>query len=127
MTNLRKMQIDSNNTVGDAFGRIRTSSPTSLFDAQLTYDLQPLLFEQVTAQTGATVAHDSTNRMALMTFASTPTGGKAYMQSYEYFRYRAGHSQMVFVTFNFIEGVTDVMKFAGYSDGSNGIEFQLNG
>lgn len=66
----------------DAFGRLRVSNPEYVFDAQLTYDLQPLLFEQVTAQSGATVAHDSTNRCALMTFASTPTGGAAYMQSY---------------------------------------------
>jgi hypothetical protein len=127
MTQFNNIKINSNNPVGDAFGRLRVSSPTSLFDAQLTYDLQPLLFEQVTNGSGATVTHDSTNRMALMTFSSTPTGGKAFMQSYEYFRYRAGHSQLIYVTFNMIEGVANTMKFAGYSDGSNGIEFQLNG
>ena len=127
MTYFNKIQIDTDNPAGDAFGRQRVSSPASLFDAQLTYDLQPLLFEQITNGTGATVTHDSTNRMALMTFSSTPTGGKAFMQSYEYFRYRAGHSQLIYVTFNMIAGVSNVLKFAGYSDGSNGIEFQLNG
>jgi hypothetical protein len=65
--------------------------------------------------------------MALMTFSSTPTGGKAYMQSFEYFRYQPGKSQLVFVTFNMIETKADTLKFVGYSDGSNGIEFQLNG
>lgn len=59
----------------DAFGRLRVSAPEYVFDAQLTYDLQPLLYEQVTAQSGATITHDATNRCALMTFASTPTGG----------------------------------------------------
>ena len=34
----------------DAFGRLRVSSPEYVFDAQLTYDLQPLLFEQITAR-----------------------------------------------------------------------------
>lgn len=124
---IRQIKLDTDNPAGDSFGRLRVSSPSSLFDAQLTYDLQPLLFEQITNGTGATVAHDSTNRMALMTFSSTATGGKAYMQTYDYFRYRAGHSQLIYVTFNMIEGVANTLKFAGYSDGANGIEFQLNG
>ena len=111
----------------DAFARLRMASPVSLFDAQLTYDLQPLLYEQITAETGATIAHDSTNRMALMTFAATPMGGKAYMQSYEYFRYQPGKSQLIFVTYNFKSQVADVLKFTGYSDGVNGIEFQNDG
>lgn len=112
----------------DAFGRLRVSNPEYVFDAQLTYDLQPLLFEAVTAQSGATVAHDSTNRCALMTFASTPTGGAAYMQSYEHFRYQPGRSQLALITFNFEGGIANVLKFAGLSAGAtNGIELQLNG
>jgi hypothetical protein len=62
-----------------------------------------------------------------MAFSSTPTGGKAYMQSFEYLPYQPGKSQLIFVTFNFVEGVPNVLKFAGYSDGINGIEYQLNG
>lgn len=130
MSYFKTIKIDSNNPVGDAFGRLRTSSPTSLFDAQLTYDLQPLLFEAKTANGGggtATVTHDATNRMALMTFSSALTGATAYMQSYEHFRYRAGHSQLAYITFIMGAGVTNVVKFAGYSDGANGIEFQLSG
>jgi len=127
MSYFKNIKIDSNNPVGDAFGRLRVSSPTSLFDAQLTYDLQPLLFEQKTNGTGATVTHDSTNRMALMTFSSTPTGGLSYMQSYEFFRYRAGHSQLVYITFVMGAGVANVTKFAGYSDGTEGIELQRSG
>jgi hypothetical protein len=111
----------------DAFGRHRVSTPEYVFDAQLTYDLQPLLFEQITAQSGATIAHNTTDRNALFTFASTPTGGSAIMQTFEHFRYQPGRSQLVFVTFNFIEGVANCLKFAGYSDGSNGVELQYNG
>jgi hypothetical protein len=62
-----------------------------------------------------------------MTFSSTPTGGKAYMQSYEYLPYQPGRSQLIFVTFNMFAGVANTLKFAGYSDGVNGIEFQLDG
>lgn len=111
----------------DAFSRLRVSQTANLFDAQLTYNLAPLMFEQITNGTGATIAHDATNRMALMTFSSTATGGKAYMQSYEYIPYQPGRSQLAFITFNMIETKANTLKFAGLSDGVNGIEFQLNG
>lgn len=112
----------------DSFSRLRVTSPTAyVFDAQFTYDLQPLLFEPVTAETGATVTHDSTNRQALMTFSSTPTGGQAYVQSFEHFRYQPGRSQQIWLTFNFIETTANCLKFVGYSDGSNGIELQQSG
>jgi hypothetical protein len=111
----------------DAFSRLRVSMSHSQFDSQLTYDLQPLLWEQITAGTGATIAHDTTNRCATLAFASTATGGVCKMQTFEHFRYTSGKSQLIFQTFNFVEGVADCLKFAGYSDGTNGIEIQLSG
>ena len=111
----------------DAFSRLRVSNPLILHNSQFTYDLTPVIMEQITNGSGAAIAHDATNRNALMTFASTPTGGKAYMQSYEYLPYQPGRSQLIFVTFNMVAGVANVLKFAGYSDGLNGIEFQLDG
>jgi len=111
----------------DAFGRLRTSSPEGVFDCQFNYDLQPLIFEQKVSGSGATITYDTTNRGPLMTFASTPTGGTAYMQSYEYIRYQPGKSQLVRTTFNAVAQVANVLKFAGISDGVNGIEFQNNG
>ena len=111
----------------DAFSRLRVSQATALFAAQFTYDLAPILYEQITNGTGASIAHNATNRCADMTFSSTPTGGKSYMQTYEYFPYQPGKSQLIFVTFNMIAAVANTLKFAGYSDGVNGIEFQLNG
>lgn len=111
----------------DSFSRWRVSEPNYIFDTNFQYDLQPLVFEAVTAQTGATVTHDATNRNALMTFSSTPTGGSAYMQTYEWFRYQAGRSQLILLTFNFIENVANTKKFVGYGDGNNGIQLELNG
>lgn len=108
----------------DSFSRLRVSTPSYVFDSQLTYDLQPLIFEPITNGSGATVTHDATNRCALMTFSNTPTGGKSYMQTYEYLRYQPGRSQLAFITFNFVETKADTLKFAGYSDGVNGIELQ---
>jgi hypothetical protein len=111
----------------DAFSRLRVSNPLILHNSQFTYDLAPIIYEQITNGTGATITYNSTNRYGLMAFSSTPTGGKAYMQSYEYFPYQPGRSQLAFVTFNMVEAMANTLKFAGYSDGVNGVEFQLNG
>ena len=111
----------------DAFGRLRVSNPQGIFEAQLTYGLQPLVYEQITNSGGATVTHDSTNRCANMAFSSTGSAGEALMQTYEHFRYQAGKSQQIFISFNFEESATGVTKFAGYSDGTNGIEFITSG
>lgn len=112
----------------DSFGRLRISEAISRFDSQFTYDLQPLLFEQITAEAGATIAHDATNRAALMTFSSTPANGQAYMQSYEWTYYHPGNSHQIFTTFNFREHAAGVTKFIGYSDlDNNGIQFISNG
>lgn len=111
----------------DAFSRLRVSNPLILHNSQFTYDLAPIIMEQITSGSGATITYDSTNRYGLMTFSSTPTGGKSYMQSYEYLPYQPGRSQLIFLTFNMLAGVANVLKFAGYSDGVNGVEFQLSG
>lgn len=111
----------------DAFSRLRISNPLTLFSSQFTYNLNPLLFEQITSGAGAAIAHDATNRLASMTFTATPLGGQAYMQSYEYIPYQPSKSQLVFVTFNMNGSAANTLKFAGLSDGTNGYEFQNNG
>ena len=103
------------------------ANPTYIFDAQFTYDIHPLLFEPITSGSGASVAHDSTNRCALLTFSSTPTGGKAQVQTFEYFRYQPGRAHHTVMTFNFRGGVANCVKFARYGDGTDGVGLRLNG
>lgn len=111
------------------FGWLRTASPTYVFDSQLTYDLQPLLFEQVTSGSGASIAHSATNRNAVLTFSSTPTGGKCYMQQYEHNRYQPGRGQSAFITGNFIEHTPNCLKWLKYGVGENGngVALESNG
>ena len=109
----------------DGFSRLPTSNPTALFDAQFTYDLHPLLYEQITTGAGATITHDATNHMALFGFSSTPTGGESILQSFEYLRYQPGKAQQPVITFNMNGAVANCIKFAGYSDGDNGYEYRL--
>lgn len=112
----------------DAFTRLRVSETANLFDAQLTYDLAPLQFEQITSGAGAAITHSAKNRCANLAFVDTPNEGKAFMQSYEFIPYQPGRSQLGFITFNFREGKVGATKFAGLSDGIDGVEFRnVNG
>jgi hypothetical protein len=109
----------------DAFSRLRVSNPLILFNSQLTYDLAPIVLQQITSGTGASITHDSINRCANISISGIGASGSAYMQSYEYLPYQPGRSQLIFITFNMKDVNSGVLKFAGYSDGDNGIEFQL--
>ncbi len=112
----------------DSFGRLRISSPISRFDSQFTYDLQPLLFEQLTNGAGAVIAHSGVNRNATMSFTNSPAGSYAYMQSYLWTHYLSGNSHLIFITSNFVEHSANVIKFAGYGDlNTNGIHFISDG
>ena len=81
----------------DAFSRLRISAPSYAFDAQLTYDLQPLLYEQITAN-GGTITYDGTNGCAVLGLVAPTSGAVAEMRSFEYFRYQPGRSQLICMT-----------------------------
>lgn len=59
----------------DAFGRIRTSYPNTIFDCKQLYDKQPLFFdEQITNNSGtATSTHSSANAAVTMTVGANDT------------------------------------------------------
>ncbi len=111
----------------DAFGRLRSSSPNFVFDAQLTYGLQPLLYEQVTTGTGGAVTYDGVNGYAALSLTASSAFASAFLQSFEYFRYQPGRSQNILMTgvFGGNTAAPGVTKFQGYSDGTNGVEFQV--
>lgn len=107
----------------DAFGRIKIANPTSLFDAQFTYDLQPLVYEQIVSDTPATITHDADNRMAVLSLTDGVSGDYARLQTFEHFRYQPGKAQEITITTLMGTTEADVVKTIGYSDGTNGIEF----
>lgn len=109
----------------DAFGRLKVAAPQTLFDAQFTYDLQPLVFEPVTPA-NTTITHDSTNRRANITMTNAANNSDVYLQSYEYFRYQPGKSQEIDITFNMGAAVTGVYKYVGYGDSNIGFFFEQN-
>jgi hypothetical protein len=103
----------------DLFGLLQTGSPQSLFDAQFTYGLQPLLY--AARNNGGSIAHSATERCAVFTGAANAT---PYMQSYEYIRYQPAKMQKIFLTGNFNGGETDTVKYFQYGDSTNAISVQ---
>lgn len=106
----------------DAFGRLRVSTPVGLFDSQFQYDLNPLLWEAKTVNSG-TVTFAS-NGYALL-YVDGASGDEAIHQSRQYIRYQPGRSQLVLLTFNITDIGDGVQAHVGYGDASNGIFFRV--
>jgi len=110
----------------DAFSNMRTADPSFVADGQLTYDLQPILYQQVTSANG-TIAHDATNRCATISLASASSGEDTYMQSYQHYRYQAGRGQEIFITWAGHSLTANCEMYVRYGNGSNGIGFASDG
>ena len=106
----------------DAFGRLRVSEPTSLFEAQFQYDSQPLLFSSSVGGGGA-VAHNS-NHASVDLSVGTTSGASAIFQTKLYFKYHAGKSQSIVFTGNFVAAKSGCRRRYGQFDETNGCFFE---
>ena len=110
----------------DAFSRLRVSNPQGLTRNQFTYDRRPLDFDTITVGAGSVITYESTDRLVNMSFTAAATNDVVAMQSFEHYIYQEGKSQLAMITFNMNGGDANAVKFAGYSDGTNGVEFIMN-
>ncbi|MDP2696411.1 MAG: hypothetical protein Q8O87_04175 [bacterium] len=106
----------------DAFGRWRTSDPVTIFDSTMQYDATPLFWETVLVG-GASVAH-LPNESSLNLTCGTANNDSVIRQTYEYFRYQPGKSQLIVMTAVFGIGKANNTKRIGYFDASNGAFFE---
>jgi len=105
----------------DAFERLRVSNPTNLHDIDFIYDRRELVYDTIT--TNGSITHDVTNRNVDLSLSSAGAGSIAAMQSFQFFKYQTGKSQLIKISFNMNGSTAGSRKFAGYSDGNNGVEF----
>ena len=108
----------------DAFGRLRVSSPETIFEAKTVYDPQPLYFAERQTNGAAPGSWVANNASVTLTVAANQTSTR---QSRRYLNYQPGKSQLIFITFNLggIEANTE--KRAGYFDDDNGFFLELSG
>lgn len=108
-----------NNPAQDAFQRLRISNPVTIFDSQLQYDGQPLLWETQTAGGGSETHIPAESAVTLD--VGTADGDRAIRQTREYMRYQPGKSQLVLLTGVLGAAQTGTEKLIGYGDDDNGI------
>jgi len=134
VTNPFSGNVTLDETLFDAFGRMRVSDPKTIFETSLIYDLQPTVMQQLVTG-GATVTHSLTNKMA--TINATVAGNKAVFQTSQYHTYQPAKSLLVLMTGILTTslantGITRIGYFDDNTDktvgvlGGNGFFFQAN-
>jgi len=118
-TNSPVVGLTTNNGSGDAFGRLRVTQPTAIFDSQLQYDKQPLLWDEKI--TGSATSTHLPNESSVNMTVTTASGDSVIRQTREYFRYQPGKSQFILSTFVMGEAQEGTTKLVGYGDSENGI------
>ena len=109
----------------DAFGRLRVSNPETVFDSQMQYDTQPLLWVEKLVGAG-TVTHLPDESAADLTVPVT-SGASVTRQTREFFRYQPGKSQQIFCTGVLGTAQTNTNKLIGYGETKNGVFFGQDG
>lgn len=112
-----------NETSLDAFGRLRTSNPQTLFDSKLLYDDAPLFWDE-SLESGAGITSSHSTDTAAVTLTSTvSTAGVFTRQTFMRFNYQPGKSQLIFMTFvlDASGGGTGCERRVGIFDDNNGI------
>jgi hypothetical protein len=108
----------------DAFGRIRSSAPYTLFDSQNRYAKNDL-FDETTA-TGGTVTYDA-NASTVLLNVTTSSGSSVVRQTYRSFSYQPGKGLLSLNTF--VMGATEAGRRIriGYFSEQNGVFLERDG
>lgn len=131
------VRLDSNNAVGDAFGRLRISQPTTIFDSkQINKDIDlldtvensPLFYDNAEISGSGTSTLFEVNKAQTTLSVSNATAGRRVRQTKMRFNYQPGKSQLVLMTFRNTSGLTEgVLRKIGQFDDNNGLFFDDNG
>jgi len=109
--------------LADAFGRLRVSSPLTLFDSSHRYKDNGL-WNTSTASGG--VATFSPNEGLVDLKVNTTSGSEVLRETAKVFSYQPGKSLMVMSTFVMAPAQANLRQRVGYFGTENGIYFQLN-
>lgn len=129
MTYFKEVKVDTNNTTGDAFGRVRVSTPRTLFDAKQLHDNAPLFWDEQEVSGAGTTTSYSSNRASTTMGVTLNTAGRRVRQTYQRFNYQPGKSLLVLMTSVFCKngGGPGITKRMGYMDDNNGLFLEQDG
>ena len=122
--NITTQPVSIGGTNTDAFGRLRVSSPYSLFDSQNRYAADNQ-FDTSTASGGGTtyLANEATVRMDV----TTASGSEVVRQSFRSMLYQPGKSLLVLATFVMNVPKANLRQRVGFFSTQNGLYFELTG
>jgi hypothetical protein len=115
------------NMASDAFGRMRTSEPLTLFDSSHRY-ADNNLFATLTGgstTTSASAAFNS-NQGLVELKVDALSGSKVYRETTKVFAYQPGKSLQILSTFVFNAAKTNLRQRVGYYSASNGMYLELD-
>lgn len=116
--------IQAGGVAGDAFGRLRTSSPLTLFDSSHRYRDNN---QWATATgTGGTYVFSSGEGLVNLNL-NTASGAKIYRETKKVCSYQPGKSLQIMNTFVMASGKANLRQRAGYFGSANGIYVELSG
>jgi hypothetical protein len=107
----------------DAFGRLRVSTPLTLFDSSHRYR-DNNLWSSLTAVGGSYTFNQNQGLMDLTVNASS--GSSVIRETTKVFAYQPGKSLLVMNTFVMASSATNLRQRVGYYGQDNGIYFQLD-
>jgi hypothetical protein len=122
--NIISSEISFANTPNiDAFGRLRVSSPFTLFDSSHRFDDNGL-WSTATA-TGGTATFDA-NEGLMNLGVTTASGSEVVRETTKVFSYQPGKSLLVLSTFVMNVAKTNLRQRVGYYGAANGYYLELN-
>lgn len=112
----------------DAFGRLRVSNPTTLFDSKQLHDSQALRWDDQEVSGAGTASAHQANEASTRISVSATTAGKRVRQTFQRFNYQPGKSQLLFLTGVLVQsgGGTGINCRIGQFDDENGIFFHYD-
>lgn len=107
----------------DAFGRLRTSSPLTLFDSSHRFRDNGLW---ATSLTGSGTKTFNSNDGSINMNVTTASGDKVVRETYRVFSYQPGKSLLILNTFTFAESQSGLKQRVGYFGQNNGFYLELD-
>lgn len=108
----------------DAFARLRVSNPETVFDSKQIFDKQDLFWSNNTDTAGAITHNPNQASTTLKVRASTDE--VVSRQTYQWFNYQPGKSQLVLMTGILGEPEDGYTQRIGQFYGDNGLFFEVN-
>ena len=118
------VNVQPGGVASDAFGRLRSSTPLTLFDSSHRYKDNGLW--TTTSGTGGTTAFDANAGLVNLN-VTTSSGSEIVRETTKCFSYQPGKSLLVMSTFVMNTAKTGLRQRVGYYGANNGIYLEQNG